>query len=218
MGEPRGRYQAGRVREGEIAAAAAVRFAEFGYDGTSIARIARDVGITKEGVLHYFPSKAHLLLEVTRRKMQRINRWWADLPESPSVIDILGRMYRSERMFVEEPEVVELSTLAAIETARLLKGSTDPDLATHPRIVAGIASQFEGCQARGDCRADLSAESIARQMIAMSDGLHLQWIICERSFDLAEVALEHFAMVAQACIPPDRLPADVRQSIVRAAS
>src|SRR4051794_35478696 len=53
----------GRARREQILYAAQTAFASRGYRGASIAAIAEDVGLSEPGLLHYFPSKATLLLE-----------------------------------------------------------------------------------------------------------------------------------------------------------
>jgi AcrR family transcriptional regulator len=53
-------------RRAEIVTAALGVFAERGYRGGSLAAVAERVGLTQQGVLHYFPSKDALLTEVLR--------------------------------------------------------------------------------------------------------------------------------------------------------
>ncbi|MFG2299099.1 TetR/AcrR family transcriptional regulator [Streptomyces sp. NPDC048603] len=60
--DARGARGAGR-RE-EIIRAALALFGEHGYRGTSFAMLAKRVGLTQQGVLHYFPTKERLLQEV----------------------------------------------------------------------------------------------------------------------------------------------------------
>ncbi|WP_370615651.1 TetR/AcrR family transcriptional regulator [Mumia sp. Pv 4-285] len=217
MSGVRGRYVSGRQREESILEAAAARFAQAGYVNTSLAAIARDVGITQEGVLHYFPSKAHLLIAVHGRRMAEIQRWWGLLPAAPTAIDVFARMQLSTTLFANDPELVELSVLTAVETARLVKSKSSYEAADHPRVVAAVTAHFAGCLERGDLSPDVDPERLARQCIAMSDGLHFQWVICERAFDLASVCLDHLEYVARSVVPEDRLPADPRAAIAALA-
>src|SRR5512136_2390054 len=39
-------------------------FGQNGYHGAKLADIAKAAGVTEPGLLHHFPSKAHLLMEV----------------------------------------------------------------------------------------------------------------------------------------------------------
>ncbi|MEV5827652.1 TetR/AcrR family transcriptional regulator [Spirillospora sp. NPDC052242] len=62
-----------RSRREEIVDVALGMFAARGYRGTSLDAIAAEVGLTRQGVLHYFPSKKKLLVEILRRR-EELNR------------------------------------------------------------------------------------------------------------------------------------------------
>src|SRR5512135_420925 len=48
-------------------------FGQDGYHGARLADIAQAAGVTEPGLLHHFPSKAHLLMEVLAER-DRIDR------------------------------------------------------------------------------------------------------------------------------------------------
>jgi AcrR family transcriptional regulator len=56
-----------------ILEAAARRFRRDGFDGTTLADIADDLGITRSAVLHHFNSKAALLQEIVRPFMDKLD-------------------------------------------------------------------------------------------------------------------------------------------------
>jgi TetR/AcrR family transcriptional regulator, cholesterol catabolism regulator len=56
----------------EILAAAERRLTVGGYDGMSIAAIARELGIVQNSIYWYFPSKDHLFVAVLRRLLARL--------------------------------------------------------------------------------------------------------------------------------------------------
>src|SRR5512136_1148932 len=53
-------------------------FGQNGYHGARLADIAKAAGVTEPGLLHHFPSKAHLLMEVLAER-DRIDRERFDL-------------------------------------------------------------------------------------------------------------------------------------------
>src|ERR1700733_8951486 len=67
----RGGYAKGRERREAILAAADRLFAQQGFRGASLAAIASQVGLSEAGVLHHFPSKEHLLLELLQLRGER---------------------------------------------------------------------------------------------------------------------------------------------------
>jgi TetR/AcrR family transcriptional regulator len=51
---------------------ATTRFSELGFHGVSLALVAKDAGVTKQAVLHYFRSKERLYAEVLNRLALRL--------------------------------------------------------------------------------------------------------------------------------------------------
>src|SRR5512136_2057401 len=72
---PRRRTQAERTqqRKEQVVRAAIRFFGQDGYHGARLADIAKAAGVTEPGLLHHFPSKAHLLMEVLAER-DRIDR------------------------------------------------------------------------------------------------------------------------------------------------
>jgi AcrR family transcriptional regulator len=69
------RTQAERTqqRKGQVIREAIRFFGQNGYHGAKLADIAKAAGVTEPGLLHHFPSKAHLLMEVLAER-DRIDR------------------------------------------------------------------------------------------------------------------------------------------------
>lgn len=57
---------------GEIAAAAERRLREGGYEGLSVAAIARELGLAQNAIYWYFPSKDHLFVAALERMLGEI--------------------------------------------------------------------------------------------------------------------------------------------------
>src|SRR5512135_3831933 len=62
-----------RQRKEQVIREAIRFFGQNGYHGAKLADIAKAAGVTEPGLLHHFPSKAHLLMEVLAER-DRINR------------------------------------------------------------------------------------------------------------------------------------------------
>jgi AcrR family transcriptional regulator len=64
----RGPYEKGSIRREEIIQVAVKQFGIYGYHATSMREIATHCGLSQAGLLHYFPSKEALLLELVRMR------------------------------------------------------------------------------------------------------------------------------------------------------
>ena len=67
----RGAYANGLARREAILRAASEAFATHGYRGASLAMIADRVGMSTPGLLHHFPTKEHLLIDLLALRQER---------------------------------------------------------------------------------------------------------------------------------------------------
>ena len=186
-----GGYSVGRQRRATIVGIAATLFAERGYHLTSLAQIAEAAGITEGGLLHHFPSKRHLLLAVAEHRIETTAGWWHDLGDDASIEDVLALRVRTAERFLEQPGLIQLNVLAAAEAA-------DPSSPAHEILAAryrgaaeGFAAILQRCADRGELPAGTDCAALAREFIAVSDGLQLQWVLSDGATDLVAGVRDH---------------------------
>ena len=114
-----------RTTRGRIRREAAALFREKGFNGTSMAELAAQVGVTKSSLYHHFPSKQALLSEIIELTVNRVTPLLADVAESDlPVTERLGRavvLHTVEAIrdrdavacFLEEGRYLELQFVAA---------------------------------------------------------------------------------------------------------
>ncbi|MBK3645769.1 MULTISPECIES: TetR/AcrR family transcriptional regulator [Streptomyces] len=197
----RGSYSVGIARRQKIVEAAAQRFAQEGYHRTALNRIADDVGITEGGLLHHFRSKKHLLLAVMEHRFTTEAQWWERLPARATGRDILRAMVAATERHLAEPGLIELFVLTSAEAA-------DPDSAAHAlftdryrRAVDALAQLLRTAQDDGTLREDTDCHVVARECIAVSDGLQLQWVISGGALDLTGAVRTHADRIARTVLP-----------------
>lgn len=221
-GRPRGGSEDKRER---ILTEACDLFARGGYTGTSLTDVAKAAGISKAGLLHHFGSKEKLLSAVLERRdavdMARVDR------SSGDVWSFLDQFALLVERNAERPGMVGLYTAMAIS-------GVDPEHPAHPwlhdhflQAVGWIAEMFENGKASGVVAPDAPAHELARTIVAVSDGIQIQWL-CARADTVAsgdgdagttplhaEVPLDMTTqmrlvidmMKARWALPPDRAPA-----------
>ena len=173
--QPRRVYANGKVKRQEIIQAAIGLFAEVGFNAASLRDIAARAGLSHPGLLHHFPTKAVLLAGVLEHRDEVDG---AALEEEVA----LGRS-RLEAMV----RLVERNQLRRpiIELFATLSGeATSPDHPAHAYFVrryesttADLAAQFERHAATGTLRAGVTPDGAARTMVAVMDGLQIQWLM-----------------------------------------
>ena len=181
----RGTYAKGRERREAILAAANELFAAQGFRGASLAAIAARVGLSEAGVLHHFPSKEHLLLELLdlrhERDGERIERMVA---EHPGLLDALLALCRDNQ---RSPGLVRLFTILAAESVDADHPAHDWTVERYAGLRARLKERLGEEQRAGRVRADLDAAVVATQILAMFDGLQLQWLLAPDEVDMPAV-------------------------------
>ncbi|MCI7671589.1 MAG: TetR/AcrR family transcriptional regulator [Schaalia hyovaginalis] len=154
-------------------------FGEKGYEGASLATIARAADITKPGLLHHFGSKEELFTAVLDERDRRA--------VSLGVFD--GD--RSMREVLDAFCALVASNVEEIEGTALFTAMTGAVVtADHPahawfadhlaRAVTVLARAFEHGKAEGVLRPDAPSWELARALVALSDGLQVQ-MLCARA-------------------------------------
>ncbi|MFE8013928.1 TetR/AcrR family transcriptional regulator [Streptomyces antibioticus] len=177
--KPRGPYRKGLERRKQILRAALEVFSEHGERGSSLKEIADRVGMSQAGVLHYFNSREELLLAVLAER---------DALDTESAADAASpgeAVARTVAHNALQPGLVDLFvTLSA--------AASDPDHPAHAfftqryaELSARIEDGLGTAQRQGQVRPDVAPRHMARMLLALSDGLQLQWLL-DPGVDMAE--------------------------------
>jgi AcrR family transcriptional regulator len=189
-GPRRGPYAKTAARRAAIVRAALDSFAEHGYERASLRDIARRAGMTHAGLLHHFRDKNELLAAaLTERDAQDVERSAAaaeaGLSPAERLTEVLVHNLRS-------PELVR--TWAVLSAA-----ASSPDHPAHgyfteryERVRATAAAEMS--RAHGEpMGAGLDAGTAATLILAVLDGLQVQWLLNPRLDVVA--ALGQFAAI-----------------------
>lgn len=166
------------VRDGtreRILDAAVVAFADQGYEGTSLARIAEQVGLSQPGLLHHFPSKRALLLAVLERR-DTVDSDRFGLPGRVSGLAALDAMVELMAQNATVPGLVQSFTVLTGESAAARHPGRDHFARRYGRIRDELGLALRDGVDRGEIRADTDCAAVAAEVFAVMDGLQVQWL------------------------------------------
>ena len=182
-------YAKGRARREEILQAANRAFADHGYRGASLAAIAESVGLSQPGLLHHFPSKEELLWEVLRLRQERdLERIDAVTAERTGYLEALLELCRRNE---QSPGLVRLFTVLAAEAVDADHPGNEHFRERYDELRKQVARRLADEQREGRIAPGLDPELLAPQVLAMLDGLQLQWLLDPAAVDMV-AAVEDF--------------------------
>lgn len=174
-----GRPKAGSEdKKARILAEALTLFSTRGFAATSLADIARASDISKAGLLHHYSSKDQLLAAVLEERDRRtMSRLPGEAAGAEAALDAWVEMVAHNQ---RHPDGVALYTAMSASVI-------DVEHQAHPwfrhHLMAAIqylGDSLERGKVAGEVRVDAPSEQIARKLVALSDGLQVQWL-CSRA-------------------------------------
>lgn len=198
-GRPRGPYRKTRDVRRRILDAALEVFAQSGYRSGSLREIATRVGMSEAGLLHHFPSKIELLREVLAHRDVRADRI-VDRGGDDGLATLAG-VIELARLNATEPGAVEIYCVLSAE-------ATAPDHPAHEFFVeryaslrASMTTTFERLQADGRLREGVDPRKAAVRLLAIWDGLQVQWLLDRESLDMADEIADHLHRILTVRLP-----------------
>jgi len=173
-----GKYAKGVAKRNEILHKALEVFSREGYRGTSLREVAEAVNLSQAGLLHYFDSKEELFGEILRVRDESDRDEYAQTGSAPDALIAIMR----HNMAV--PGLVQLYATISAEAA-------EPNHPAHEFFVRrydGLRGMFVNSvrdrQSSGTLDSSIDPEALASIMLAVADGMQVQWLI-NPSVDMA---------------------------------
>ncbi len=178
-------YATGAARRERILAVALLEFAEHGYRGSSLARVAERAGLSQAGLLHHFRSKERLLVAVLDyRDAMDVRRFDLEQAGGAQALRALAAVVEHNSRV---PGLVQLFSVISGEAVTPGHPGHEWARERYRRLRAQVAAALRAGVERGDFRPGLDAEAHAERLIAMMDGLQTQWLIDPDRVDMAAV-------------------------------
>lgn len=181
-----GGYAKGRAKRQEIVETAMVVFGEAGYNKSSMMEIAERCSLSRAGLSHHFPSKESILEAVLewRDQVDR-ERFRANGSAGRDGLGVLRGMVDLADHNATVPGLVGLYSVLAAEAAAPDHPAHDYFVKRYERIVDGTRRALEGAREAGCLRAGVDPEELAISLVALMDGLQIQWLLKARPVDMA---------------------------------
>ncbi|MDR6200625.1 AcrR family transcriptional regulator [Microbacterium sp. SORGH_AS428] len=210
---PRG-YASGRRRRDQVVSAAFAAFGTVGYRQASMSQIAADCGVSRAGLFHHFPTKESLLEAVLDERDRRHSLRFFEGAPGPGRdgLDHFARLVALTGANATTPGIVSLYAVLSAE-------ATDPAHPAHAHFVRRyensrhhLTMAFEDLRSRGLLR-DPSVDGLrlAEEIIAIMDGLQIQWLLSPTAVDMPGRLRERLAEIIRVELPdvPPRPAAEV---------
>ncbi|MFE6081133.1 TetR family transcriptional regulator [Streptomyces virginiae] len=182
-GAARGTYAVGDARRQKILDTAVEHFAQWGFNASSLTRIAADCGITQGGLLHHFRGKEDLLLSVLAQSERHdVERLFSEPAASvaahfATVVDLAADNER-------RPGIVRMFNTLVGESGNPEHPAHAYFTRRYTRVLAYTVDLLEAGVARGELRPDTDCEAVGREILAVMDGLQIQWVLTPDTVDM----------------------------------
>jgi AcrR family transcriptional regulator len=160
----------------EILRAAVPLFVRNGYRGAPLAAVADAARMTQPGLLHHFPSKEHLLMAVLEERDTESRAAMREALQEGGEAALHALEDLVERN-AGTPELVQLFTVLVGEAVAAEHPAHEFFVERYEHLRQRIGAAVRHGQESGAFRPDADAETIAALVIAMMDGLQIQWLL-----------------------------------------
>jgi len=179
------------ARREEILGAALAVFAERGYRRASIDAVAERAGLTRQGVLHYFPSKKRLLVALVQLRQELTREHLAAGHSDKDVPSLLAEVISYDH---EHPG------LAQIHSVLVAEGVTGSDPAhqfchDHYRTIQDHTAEYLTKLYGDRLPSGLTPRAAATALVAMLDGVQQQWLLDDEHSDYPEIIRDVMAVL-----------------------
>jgi AcrR family transcriptional regulator len=186
-GGPRGPYAKGELRRAQILKAAFDAFATVGYRNASLLQMASDCGVTRTALLHYFPTKEILLEAVLAERDRKADElFFADAPEASSDgLTYFSRLLKVVEHNSRNPGIVSLFAVLSTEASDSSHPAHGYFIARYERALSRTKAALGDLSARSLIRPHVELEGLEHDIIALIDGLQVQWLLQPSKIDMA---------------------------------
>jgi len=181
MTSARGPYAKSAERRAAIVDAAFAVFAANGYRGGSLQQVADAVGMSQTSLLYYFRSKGDLLQAVLERRDAVAAERTAQVARDGDLVD---RVVAQAEGNAEVPGLIALYAVLSGEAVTDGNPGRAHVAERFARLRDEVARDLRQLAAEGRLRPGTDPDVAAAGLVALWDGLQLQWLLAPDDVDV----------------------------------
>jgi len=183
MARPKGDSSFTETRRQDILKAAFEVFSKSGYRGGSLSQVSEIVGMTEAGILHHFKTKANLLIQVLAYRDDLANEI-TGVTEFTG-IDFVNGWLRLVDYNISIPGMVELYCIVSAEATAENHPAHEYFKNRYEYVIGVTTRSMQKIHDDGYMRKNLDPIDLGRAVVALSDGLQVQWLL-DRKWDMID--------------------------------
>lgn len=156
-------------------------FSETGFHGATMRDIAQRAGISHTGLMHHYPDKAGLLIEVLQARDSQMSQ----LVHSQRG-DFLRAQIEVSRDNASRPGMIQLHTIISAEATEAAHPAHELYRTRYADLRTFLTAYFEMQRDHDRLRLAAPPAALANLFVAAIDGLQLQWVYHPDEVDVAE--------------------------------
>lgn len=180
-------------------------FGSKGYHNGPLTEIAEQVDMTHAGILHHFGSKDHLLTEVLRYR-DETDVAGLDGRHIPGGVDMFRHLVRTAFLNAQRAGLVQTYAVLSAESVTDDHPAREFFQVRYRTLRNEAVEAFEGmCTERG-VDAPASVRHAAAAILAVMDGLQIQWLLDPTRVDLGEASSFAIDAIVSSVLDPQGSP------------
>jgi AcrR family transcriptional regulator len=187
----RGPYAKTADRRRQIVEEAYRLFATRGYHGSSLREVAAAAGMSQSNLLHHFASKEELLLAVLERRDDLGGAEDPRAKEGTFDERIVARAQLNEGI----PGLIALYSVLSAEATTIDHPGRDFFLHRYDTLRTGYEDEFEALRRQGRLREGVEPATAAASVIALWEGIQLQWLYTPGVIDVGATLRAYLDLV-----------------------
>ncbi|MFD5128901.1 TetR/AcrR family transcriptional regulator [Streptomyces olindensis] len=182
----RGEYARSAARRREIIDAAVEVFSTAGFHKGSLRDVAERAGLSQAGLLHHFPSKYHIIEAVLTWRDTHAREAIDEAAREGGLTHIRALIDLIESNQRDSPTLTELYAVLSADATSRDHPVHDYFDQRYAWVLASVEKSFQEIAAAGQLRDGVEPADAARWMVALIDGLQIQWLYDRAAVDMAE--------------------------------